>query len=69
MTSQVIYIIKCPLNTSYERSLESEWFFLSETDVRFKLPRLCIPYGFRCAVINGFIYVVTLDGDIDRLEA
>jgi len=66
---QVIYVIKFEYGVELKKSLESTEFSLSETDVRFKLPRLCIPYDFRCAVINGFIYVLNkFDCDIDRYD-
>ena len=69
MTSQVIYVIKCASDKSDEKSLESAKISFFETNVSFKLPKLCLPYDSSCAVINGFIYVLTLDGGIDRLEA
>ena len=69
MTSQVIYVINCVPVESDEKYLESTQLNLFETEVGFELPKLCLPYRSRCAVINGFIYVLTLDGGIDRLEA
>ena len=70
MTSQVIYITDCVSDKSDEKSLKSVEFYLSETNVSFRLPRLCIPYDSRCAVINGFIYVLdSYHGDMNRLEA
>ena len=70
MTSQVIYVTDSVHNKSVEESLKSVKFYLSETDDSFTLPRLCIPYDSRCAVINGFIYVLDpYHGDMNRLEA
>jgi len=69
---QVIYVIKCVPVGSDETSVESAKFFLFKTKVGFRLPKLCLPYCLlknpRCAVINGFIYVLTFDGDIDRYD-
>ena len=74
MTSQVIYVIECLYERSYEKLLKSAEFYLFETDVRFKLPKLNLPdvspCASRCAVMNGFIYVLNaFNGDMDRLEA
>jgi len=70
----VIYVIEYVSKESKEKSLESEEFFLFETDVSFRLPKLYLPRGSRCAVINGFIYVLIEDvlnfcnGDITTLD-
>jgi len=65
----VIYVIEYVSKESKEKSLESEEFFLFETDVSFKLPKLCLPYDSSCAVINGFIYVLNKSsGGIDRYD-
>jgi len=67
----VIYVIECVSDGSKEKYLESTKFSLFETDVGFKLPKLCLPFGSRsgCAVINGFIYVLNKDdGEIDRYD-
>ena len=72
MTSQVIYVIEYVSKKSKEKSLESEEFFLFETEVSFRLPKLCLPFSpiSSCAVINGFIYVLNkVDGGMDRLES
>merc|ERR1719259_1052731 len=69
---QVIYVIEYVSKESKEKSLESEEFFLFETEVSYRLPKLCLPFGSRssCAVINGFIYVLNKDdGGMDRLES
>ena len=69
MTLQVIYVTTYSSDGSDEKSLQSVEFCLSETDVSFTLPKLCIPRRSRCAVINGFIYVLDpYYGDMDRLE-
>ena len=69
MTSQVIYVTEYVADKSVQKSLQSAKFCLSETDVSFRLPKLCIPRRSRCAVINGFIYVLdAYNGDMDRLE-
>ena len=69
MTSQVIYVTDYISDGSDRKSLKSAKFCLSETDVSFRLPKLCIPCLSRCAVINGFIYVLdAYNGDMDRLE-
>ena len=75
MTSQVIYVIECVCEISYEKLLKSEEFYLFETDVSFRIPKLILPAPLpqfqisRCAVINGFIYLLSYDGDMKRLEA
>ena len=68
MTSQVVYIIEGVLDDADEKSLQSAEFRLFETDVCFKLPKLCLPFNSTSVVANGFIYVLKYDGDIDRLE-
>ena len=75
MTSQVIYVIECVRERFYEKLPRSEEFYLFETDVSFRIPKLILPAFFprlqssRCAVINGFIYVLIDNGDLKRLEA
>ena len=64
----MIYVIKYAADRFDEKSLESAESRLFETDVCFKLPNRC-PNNLRCAVIDDFIYVLTLDGDMNRLEA
>ena len=80
MTSQVIYVIECLHERFCENLLKSAEFYLFETDVSFKIPKLIqkliLPAVFprlqtsRCAVINGLIYVLNpFNGDMNRLEA
>ena len=69
MTSQVIYVTNYISDGSDRKSLKSVKFCLSETDVTFRLPKLCILDDSTCAVINGFIYVLDVCwGDMNRLE-
>ena len=69
MTSQVIYVIYCDPYGSDEISLESAELCFLKTGVSFRLPKLCLPADSRCAVINGFIYVLNpFNGDMNRLE-
>jgi len=66
---QVIYVIYCSHHKSVKKSLESEEFCLFNTEVGFRLPKLFLPSRSRCAVINGFIYVLNKhDGDMDRYD-
>jgi len=66
---QVIYVTDYIYNKPEEKSLKSAKFYLSETDVSFRLPKLCIPRRSRCAVINGFIYVLDVyNGGMDRYD-
>ena len=74
MTPQVIYVIDCVWERSYEKLLKSAEFYLFKTDVSFKIPKLILPdvlpADSRCAVMNGFIYVLNaFNGDMKRLEA
>ena len=68
MMSQVIYIIDGS-GRSYHKSLKSVEFSLSETDVWFKVPKLCLRGISRSVVCNGFIYTLWDNGDMERLEA
>jgi len=66
---QRIYVINCVPVESDEKYLESTQLNLFETEVGFELPKLCLPYRSRCAVINGFIYVLNKgDGGMDRYD-
>ena len=72
----MIYVIDCVWERSYEKLLKSAEFYLFKTDVSFKIPKLILPdvlpqfQSSRCAVINGFIYVLNpFNGDMKRLEA
>jgi len=74
---QVIYTIQCVHERFCENLLESAEFYLFEKNVSFKIPKLVqkliAPFdrprlqSSRCAVINGFIYVLNpFNGDMNR---
>ena len=68
MTSQVIYVVS-ELDRSADKSLKSVEFRLFETNVCFKLPKLCLSNPSSSVVINGFIYMLKTNGGMERLES
>ena len=54
---------------SDDKSFESVEFCLLETDVWFKLPNPCLRKISRAVVLNGFIFILKTNGDMERLEA